>query len=303
MSRRSLAIAAVLVPLAAVALGGCGSTHHAAPASPTAAASTSPASSASSAGDYLALGDSVSFGYREPTTSPAPNYGDPTTFVGYPELVAKATGLQVANAACPGETGASLLSATGASNGCESTPGGKGPGYRTAYPLHVSYQGTQIDYATAYLKAHPDTKLVTLMIGANDGFLCQETTADHCVSEISGLFTTVQHEVGTILSTLRAQGGYQGKIILVSYYSTDYSSAFTTGLSQGLNGAILAGAKPYNVTVADGLGALQAAAASAGGKTCDAGLLTKLSSGGCGVHPSATGQAALARAVETALKG
>jgi hypothetical protein len=33
---------------------------------------------------YLALGDSVAFGYVPPNAVPAPNYNNPRSFVGYP---------------------------------------------------------------------------------------------------------------------------------------------------------------------------------------------------------------------------
>jgi hypothetical protein len=33
---------------------------------------------------YLSLGDSVTFGYQEPTVVPAPNYHDASSFLGYP---------------------------------------------------------------------------------------------------------------------------------------------------------------------------------------------------------------------------
>jgi hypothetical protein len=48
------------------------------------------------------------------------------------------------------------------------------------------------------------------------------------------------------------------------------------------------------VVIADGFGELQAASARSGGDTCTAGLLTQLSTGGCGIHPSYAGQALLA---------
>jgi lysophospholipase L1-like esterase len=51
---------------------------------------------------YLALGDSVVFGYEEPQVVPAPNYHNPASFLGYPELVGAALHLKVANASCPG---------------------------------------------------------------------------------------------------------------------------------------------------------------------------------------------------------
>ncbi len=57
---------------------------------------------------------------------------------------------------------------------------GRRPGYRTMFPLHVKYSGSQLDYAVSYLKTHKNVRLVSLMIGANDLFVCEETTADHC---------------------------------------------------------------------------------------------------------------------------
>jgi len=250
---------------------------------------------------YLALGDSVSFGYEEPTVVPAPNYLDATSFVGFPEDVGAALGLSVANAACPGETSLSAVQAGVQSNGCENSPGG-GPGYRSAYPLHVSYKGTQLAYATTYLKSHTHTSLVTLMIGANDYFLCQETTADKCSSEVVSVISSVTKNVGTILSTIRTKDHYKGQIILEDYYSLDYSNAAQTALVQELNSVVGAAAKKYNVQVADGFGEFKTASAHSGGNPCTAGLLTQLSGGGCGIHPSYAGAALLALAVEKVVK-
>ena len=58
------------------------------------------------------------------------------------------------------------------SNGCENSLSGS-PGYRTFYPLHVQYQGTQMEYALKYLAVHRHTQLVTIDIGANDAFLLE----------------------------------------------------------------------------------------------------------------------------------
>src|SRR5215831_9406472 len=81
-------------------------------------------------GTYLALGDSVAFGYVPPQAVPAPNYQVAHSFVGYPEYLAQQLDEHVANASCPGETTASLLVAGAPSNGCESSPGSPG-GYAT----------------------------------------------------------------------------------------------------------------------------------------------------------------------------
>ena len=104
-------------------------------------ASAAPVSGPASNGTYLALGDSVAFGYVPPQAVPAPNYRSAHSFVGYPEDVAQALRLGVWYASCPGETTASMLVAGAPSNGCENSPDGS-PGYRTLYPLHVQYRGT-----------------------------------------------------------------------------------------------------------------------------------------------------------------
>src|SRR5581483_533421 len=126
-------------------------------------------------GTYLALGDSVPFGYQPAAATPAPNYRDDRSFVGYPELVAQQLDERVSNAACPGETTASMITPGAQSNGCENSVGSP-VGYRTLSPLHVEYKGTQLAYALQYLHAHKHTRLITVMIGANDTFICQATT-------------------------------------------------------------------------------------------------------------------------------
>ena len=249
---------------------------------------------------YLALGDSVSFGYREPANLPTPDYTNATNFTGYPEIVGSALGLRVANAACPGETSASLLRTHAISNGCENSPSSS-VGYRTAYPLHVAYTGTQIAYAVHFLRTHPGTRLVSLMIGANDGFICEETTADGCVSELPGVLASVRANVRTILNDVRGRAHYRGQIVIENYYSLDYTSSAQNGFSLALNSSMDTAARPFGVRVADSYGLFQKAAAQAGGDTCKAGLLTTLTTGGCGVHPSVAGQSLLALALEQAL--
>lgn len=252
--------------------------------------------------DYLALGDSVTFGFRESDTTPPPNYFHPASFTGYPEDVGEDLGLHVANAACPGETSRSLITPGVPSNDCENLPDG-GPGYRSSYPLHVRYGGTQLQYALTYLRTHPRTRLVTLMIGANDAFLCEETTTDDCASEITGVLAQVSADVGATLRAIRRTARYRGQIVIVNYYSLDYSNPTDNAGSQALNAAEDSAATPYSVRIADGYGAFEAAAVQSGGNSCTAGLLTQLTGGGCGVHPSLAGQALLALAVEQAIRG
>ena len=164
---------------------------------------------------------------RSQTVVPAPNYADAASFLGYPEIYGSELHMKVVNAACPGETSSSLVDNTAQSNGCENTPGKGNVGYRTLYPLHVSYSGSQLAFAVSYLKKHQNVRLVSLMIGANDGLMCQETTADQCTSlaEQAAVLETVAKNVHTILSAIRTKAHYNGQLAIVNYYSADAASA------------------------------------------------------------------------------
>jgi lysophospholipase L1-like esterase len=299
-------VAAVAVAAGAASMIGIGSS--AAAGADGAARAAHPVVAGSR---YLALGDSVSFGYRESNSIPAPNYSKPKSFVGFPEDVAANLGLKLTNASCPGETTASLINTKAQSNGCENTFHKGSPpvpgGYRTVHPLHVHYASSesQLTFAERYLLAHPSTRLVSLMVGANDGYVCLQKYSDGCLSEFGALQKTVAANVTKILRGLRNKAHYSGQIVLVAYYSTDYANSLDNTESQGLNSALEGAAKPFHVEIADGYGQFQRAARQAKGDTCAAGLLTALSgsaAGTCGVHPSTAGAAVLAQAVERAIK-
>src|SRR3984957_17932674 len=178
---------------------------------PALPASATPVNGPAAHGTYLALGDSVAFGYVPPQAVPAPNYSDPRSFVGYPEDVARALHLPVANVSCPGETTASFPLPGAPSHGCENAPGSS-VGYRTEFPLHVQYRGTQMQYALRYLATHHHTRLVTINIGANDAFLCEETTADACASpaELEAVLKEIQANLTTIYTEIRDVAHYRG---------------------------------------------------------------------------------------------
>jgi lysophospholipase L1-like esterase len=188
------------------------------------------------------------------------------------------------------------------SNGCENSPGSP-VGYRTLYPLHVQYQGTQMDYALHYLAAHHHTRLVTIDIGANDAFLCQETTLDHCTSpgELAGVASEIAGNLGTIFHDLRVVAGYQGPIVALTYYSLSYSDPATIAGAQFLDSVIAGVTAANGGIVADGFAAFQGPSLAFGGDPCAAGLLIKLPDGTCNIHPSPTGQRLLATAIANAI--
>lgn len=251
---------------------------------------------------YLALGDSIAFGYRPlAVTSPA-DYLNPADFAGYPEDLAATLKLHLVNASCPGETTSSMINVKAPSNGCESSAHGSGPGYRDFASLHVSYGGSQLSYATRYLRRYPGTRLVTINIGINDIFVCQQTTADRCAgADLARALATVRGNVSRILAALRDSAHYRGALVVVTYYALNYSDQVSAGQTRVLNAALSAPAARYGARVADGFAAFRAASASAGGDTCAAGLRIKLPAGGCDLHPSALGQRVLAAAIRKAL--
>ena len=244
--------------------------------------------------NYLALGDSVPFGYNPLLVKPGV---DPSVFVGYPQLAANLfrPKLKVFNASCPGETSGSLIDVTAPDNGCQS--------YRQDIgALHVSYQGSQLQYAERYVAANPRTKFVSLMIGANDLFLLQKEcgNVNSCIfGGLPGLLGALQTNLTTIYTGLRAEG-FKGDFVAVTYYSTNYADSVITGAVEAVDGVLAGVTKAFGGKVADGFGTFAKAAAPYGDDTCAAGLLIQLPSGGCDVHPSSAGAALLASAVYAA---
>ena len=257
--------------------------------------------SASSSGNhnpnnYLALGDSVPFGYNPLLVTPGVN---PDVFVGYPQLASNLfrPRKKLVNASCPGETSTSLITGTRPDNGCQD--------YRQFIgPLHVRYSGSQLSFAKSYLAANPRTGLVTMMIGANDLFLlidsCGGETNVKCIAQgLPGLLDTLSKNLTTIYSALRS-AGFHGELVAVTYYSLNYADALGTGVIADLDATVAKVTENFGGRVADGFGEFEQAAAAFGGDSCAAGLLIHLTPTTCDVHPSPTGAALLADAVHDA---
>lgn len=247
---------------------------------------------------YLALGDSIVFGF---ITQAGFEYVNPANFVGYPDYVAQARRFTAVNASCPGEATAGFISLTGADNGCHP--------FRAIFPLHAAYTSAQLDFATDFLRAHRKTRLVTIGIGANDVFLLQEACEmahdpQTCFGTgLPGVLATISANVETILFALRATR-FHGVLMVVNYYSLDYSDPASTALTALLNEAITAPARANGAVVADVFAAFSTAASTAGGKTCHAGLLNASPQNQflCDVHPSQSGQKLIAQTIEKAFR-
>ena len=203
---------------------------------------------------YLALGDSVTFGFMN---NAGFEYVNAANFIGFPTYAGLGANMNVVNAACPGETTGSFISSSGIDNGCRE--------FRTlGAQLHVSYSSTQLDFALAFLKSHPQTRLVTVGLGADDLFLLNIACSGDLTCIRTGL-ATVTANMETILSDLRGTG-FTGTIIVVNYYSTDYSNPIQTGIITLLNQALAAAAAQQGAVVADVFRAFQSA--TGGGNTC-----------------------------------
>ena len=233
---------------------------------------------------YLALGDSITFGYN-PLLDP----NNASNFVGFPNAVAQTLGLSLTNAACPGATSGYFVSLYGADWDC--LP------YRSQYPLHVSYTTSQLDFAVAFLRAHPTTRLISIAIGYNDLVRSESLCGDNtlCVAyDLPTLLTTLSNNLDAIYSALRVQARYSGKIVALTYYSLNYQDATQTGFIQAVNQVETQRAQRWGVAIADGFGAFQRASAPYNGDACAAGLLIRTSPSSCDLHPSAQGHALLA---------
>ena len=267
---------------------------------PVVPASAHSASDSHPNNNYLALGDSVPFGYNPLLVTPGVK---PNVFVGYPQLAANlfTPNLNVFNASCPGETSTSLITGNPSDdNGCQL--------YREFALLHVWYQGSQFSYAKSYIASNPGTKFVSLMIGGNDLLLLQDgckaktppVNVNACIIQgLPSLLVTLRTNVRTIYASLRAKG-YRGDFVAVTYYSTNYADPIVTGAIAAVDVVLAGVTKVFGGKVADGFGTFAKAAAPYGGDTCAAGLLIQLPSGGCDIHPSLAGANLLASALYAA---
>lgn len=235
---------------------------------------------------YLALGDSVAFGYNPLVDLRT------QTVSGYPELVAADRELAITNLSCPGEASGGFVSPKGADNHCREN--------REAYPLHVDYDGTQLDAAVAYLAEHrSETKLVTIDIGANDVFLLDHVCNRDLACILANFVTTIDDynkNLDTIFQKLTHV--YDGPLVALTIYNPYPVDRTAQYAIEQIDAALTAKIKYHGGIVADGMTAF---AAAGNGDPCKAGLLIKLADGTCDVHPTPAGAKVLAAAIDSAM--
>ncbi len=246
-----------------------------------------PASASVEGHTYLALGDSVAFGYNPLLLGPAAL--NPSIFVGYPEIAAASLEMLDVNASCPGETSGGFISLTNQQDYL-CLP------YRSSLPLHVNYSTSQLDYTISYLLAHHDVRLITMDIGANDVFKAGCTT-NACIGAV---LAGIEANLRFIYGQIRNVAHYHHALVTVTYYSLSYDPVSAAG-TQALNAPIIAATEAFGGTVASGFDAFEGPALAAGGSSCAAGLLIRLPDGTCDVHPTPLGRDLLASAVVKAV--
>ena len=252
--------------------------------------------------DYLALGNSVAFGY-----SPLADPSNADDFIGYPTPVATALKETLTNAACPGETSSHFVSLTGSDNGCGF--------YRQHFPLHVVYSSptqTQLAFTDAFLQSHPKTLVVSIDIGANDLFVLENRCGGastppeiKCILDgLPSMLATLSANLDAIYGHIRNLDGYKHKLVALTYYSLNYTDPVGTGVISQVNQVVAARTLAWKGIVADGFGAFAAASSAYGGDTCEAGLRIVVSSSPltCDIHPSPAGRDLLAQAIVNALR-
>jgi lysophospholipase L1-like esterase len=281
--RRVVSILVLLPLVAGVAVTGV------APPATADAASSRPQ-------EYLALGDSLAFGY-----SPLVNPTSADNFIGYPTVVAATLKLNVTNAACPGETSSHLVDLAGIDNNCGL--------WRANLPLHVAYSATQLEFADAFLQAHPKTLVVSIDIGANDLQAlvnrCGGMTEVGCIQAgLPAVLATLSANLDTIYGHIRDLDGYNHKLVALTIYSPNYADPLQTGVIALANQVVSERTLAWAGIVADGFGAFAAASAASGGDACAAGLIIAVAASPltCDSHPSPAGRDLLAQAIVDALR-
>ena len=192
---------------------------------------------------YLALGDSLAYGYQQAKfdAGVAAGHLDAAAFnTGYVDdfaamVRAVQDPLPTVNFGCPGETTASYFTACAFS--------------RAGGPLHNSYAGSQEAAALAFLGAHQgQAGLITLDNGANDLGACFGSSDPACVPNA---LAHVGANLNRALGELRLAAPH-AEIIVMQYYDP-YAAAFplTVPAIQALNNVIATLAAAHGARVAD----------------------------------------------------
>ena len=252
---------------------------------------------------YLALGDSIPFGF-DPTLFGGSTLPTPADFIGYPEILDRAAEIRTTiNASCPGESSGSFIIVGAPDNGCnQAGPQGQPP-FKQFIGLHVNYPSSQLRFASEQIRSNRKIQLVTLSIGGNDLSLLQKRCSEDppnfatCVAQrLPGVLLLYSSNLALILYEIRHRADYNGQLVLMTNYVPNNDPLFIAAVA-ALNTKMKAVGRIFGAKIADGFTAFQVASLPTGGDPCAAGLLVRLSATTCDIHPSPAGQALVARTV------
>jgi len=241
---------------------------------------------------YLALGDSLAFGYSQAKfNSLFPNENPAAYSTGYVDDFGKVLKflnhrLQVVNDGCPGETTDSFINGP-----CQ---------YQLLFALHHPYSGgptsSQLSDALTYLDAHRGrVSPITLDIGANDALgvikgVCNLEPL--CIAgQAPALFAHIAGNLGAILAQLRAKAPNAQIIVLGLYNPFGSTIAGADQLTAQLNAVMAQVAAAAGARFADPLPLFNPPGALEQPTIC---LLTNMCTPLVDIHPTDLGYAVLA---------
>jgi lysophospholipase L1-like esterase len=201
---------------------------------------------------YLALGDSLAFGFQFVTfNANVPSVPASLFSTGYVDDLAGMLQeirprLTTLNYGCPAETSFTFIQ-----GGCTYTAAG--------FPLHDPYDGSQLSAALAVLHAHRgQVSPITINIGVNDLIglrtLCGDDVSCYFANGpavLDGIAANLQY----ILSQLRAAAPDAEIITFTNYDVAFLFDARLLQLTQAFNSVVISTAAPSSVRVADVFGA------------------------------------------------
>ncbi len=242
---------------------------------------------------YLALGDSLAFGYSQAKFNslfPAENPADfETGYVNDFGDVLKLfhPRLQIVNDGCPGETTESFIHGPCA----YVDPDG--------FPLHHPYSGgpasSQLSDALAYLEAHPGrVNPITIDIGANDalGLIEGCKLEPACIAAgAPATFTHIGGNLALILGQLRAAAPHSQIVVLGLYNPFGETVAGGNALTAKLNEVMAGVAGTVGARFADPLPVFNPPGPREAPTIC---LLTNMCTPLVDIHPTDLGYAVLA---------
>jgi lysophospholipase L1-like esterase len=213
---------------------------------------------------YLAVGDSLAFGFTDDTT---PSYGDRGYVADYANYLGATTGIRpyVVNLGVYGETTSTFLNgASGSINPSQFTVGGTyGNGSNSSGPMNLNYTDTTTSQNSLMLSTIAAAKTsgdpintVSVQIGANDLFAAAAApgffteTATQQAAQIQQTLATVGTNVATILGELKSQLP-NTNVVVMGYYNpyaavpSNPFSAVAGPAIQGLNSVLQADAQAF----------------------------------------------------------